>query len=215
MEINDAIEEELLQMEINSILTKTGANSDHAYDTTLVLTSYGHGNVIDRISVNPFSGSERKSSDSNAFLYCQVMNSLKLTENKWIFTKVISENTPYSMYYFLREIFSEIILNLDNNTIKDVILEIDPTNIAKALKIENEEVITKVLSNFPKKEAAYIREDMAYMGPIRRKDAVDAQKIILAAIRTKNTENSRKSYGKPVLTKEEIDQRLKEINEDN
>jgi len=50
----------------------------------------------------------------------------------------------------------------------------DNGELAKALKLAGNEVREKALKNMPESRAAMLREDMEYMGPIRRMDAEDA-----------------------------------------
>ena len=50
----------------------------------------------------------------------------------------------------------------------------DNGELAKALKLAGNEVHEKALKNMPESRAAMLREDMEYMGPIRRMDAEDA-----------------------------------------
>ncbi|MCL2138754.1 MAG: hypothetical protein FWH41_04395 [Treponema sp.] len=148
-------------------------------EKTLVATSYGHDEKIDRIAINSFSDTGDRSAHSNADLYCKTINSLKLMDNTWIFAKIISENTPYMMDSFLPDIFSAVILNLDDRAIQKVLRNADAIIFVKALKSEKEEVINKVLGNLSERGRSLWREDMEYMGPIRYRDVVEAREKIL------------------------------------
>jgi hypothetical protein len=71
---------------------------------------------------------------------------------------------------------------LDNRAIQKVLREIYNQDLAKALKLVDSAVATKIFGNISKLAAAIIKEDQEYMGPVRLKDVVDSQINILSKI---------------------------------
>jgi flagellar motor switch protein FliG len=153
---------------------------------TAVITVYGHNKVIDKIAVSQFDKSEggyySYSNDSNAKTYCDTINTLKLEGESWVFAKIVSENTQYTLDAFLPLKF-DTILNLDDKSVQKILREVDYQEIAKALKGENEAIQEKIFNNMSRRAAQMLKEDMKFMGPIRIIDIKEAQEKILNIIR--------------------------------
>jgi hypothetical protein len=79
-------------------------------NSSIVVTVYGHDNIIDKFAVNLFD-------NSNANIYFDAMKKLKFKEESWIFAKQISEANLYSLDAFLPRKF-DIILELDNTAVQ-------------------------------------------------------------------------------------------------
>ncbi|MCL2565196.1 MAG: flagellar motor switch protein FliG [Defluviitaleaceae bacterium] len=78
----------------------------------------------------------------------------------------------------------EDILSLGNRDIQLVLRQdIDNKEIATALKGSTEDVQNLVFANMSKRLAAMIKEDMDFMGPVRRSDVEEAQQKIVSIIR--------------------------------
>jgi flagellar motor switch protein FliG len=78
----------------------------------------------------------------------------------------------------------EDILTLDNRSIQIVLRQdIDNRELAIALKGSSEEVQNIILANVSKRLAAMIKEDMEFMGPVRRADVEESQQKIVNIIR--------------------------------
>jgi flagellar motor switch protein FliG len=156
---------------------------------SVVVTTYGHGNVIDKIAVNLFDKYKTSSSSSfddkydeaNARTYCNTMNKLTLEGESWVFARIISENAPYSLDSFFSLKF-DIILELNDRAIQKVLREVDSQEIAKALKGEKEPVKEKIFSNMSERAARMIKEDMEYLGPVGINDVMEAQEKIIRII---------------------------------
>jgi hypothetical protein len=76
----------------------------------------------------------------------------------------------------------EYIVRLNDPAIQRMLRETDSQDLAKALKAASEEVRNKIFKNVSKRAAAMLKEDMEYMGPIRRSDAEEAQQGIISTI---------------------------------
>ena len=157
-----------------------------AIGKSVVITTYGHEKAIDRIAVSLFDKSESGyygyNNESNAQTYCDTINSLELKGDSWIFAKIISENTQFSLDEFLPMTFG-LILKLDDKSIQKVMREVDSQELAKALKGESEAIQEKIFRNMSKNAAQMLKEDMEYMGPARIKDVKAAQEKIQNVIR--------------------------------
>jgi hypothetical protein len=149
-----------------------------------IITVYGHNKTIDKIAVSLFDKSEAGYSghDKNAKFYCDTINSLNLKGESWVFAKIISENTQYSLEAFLPLNF-DILLTLDDRAIQKILREVDSQDIARALKNQNEAVQDKIFKNMSKRAAEMLKEDMEYMGPVRIIDAKESQEKILDIVR--------------------------------
>jgi hypothetical protein len=82
----------------------------------------------------------------------------------------------------------EYIARLNDPAIQKVLRETDSQEIAKALKAASQAVRDKIFNNISKRAAAILKEEMEYMGPVRRSDAEAAQQgIINTIMRLKET----------------------------
>ena len=146
-----------------------------------VITVYGHEKAIDKFSISFFDKTET-GQDRNADAYCDTINRLELKDGSWICAKILSENTQYTPDDFCPVKF-DIILNMDDRSIQKVLREVDCQELAKSLKGESEAVKEKIFRNMSKRAAVMLTEDMEYMGPILKADAVSAQEKIIQIIR--------------------------------
>lgn len=75
--------------------------------------------------------------------------------------------------------FSNLVL-LGDRDIQKVLREVDAGTLAKALKLAEFNIQDKIFRNMSKKAATMLKEDMEYMGPIRKKDVYEAQDEIIS-----------------------------------
>jgi hypothetical protein len=154
----------------------------------IVITVYGHKDVIDNIAVSLFDKPESDHfgyySESNAEKYCNTLNKLKLEGESWVLAKVVSENALYSLNTFCPVKF-DIILELHDRSLQRVLREIDSLELARALKGEKETVMEKVFRNMSPRAALILKEDMELMGsrPIGIMDVRKSQERIVQIIR--------------------------------
>ena len=69
----------------------------------------------------------------------------------------------------------DILTKMDDRSVQRWLREVSTVDLAKALKGSSEEVKNKVFQNMSKRAAAMLKEDMAFMGPIRKSDVFDTQ----------------------------------------
>jgi flagellar motor switch protein FliG len=79
-------------------------------------------------------------------------------------------------------VFEDILL-LDDRSIQQLIKELEIKDIGLALKGTSEEVQEKIFTNMSQRAATMLLEDMAYMGPQRRKSIEESQQKIVGIVR--------------------------------
>jgi flagellar motor switch protein FliG len=79
-------------------------------------------------------------------------------------------------------VFDDLIV-LDNRTVQQILREVDAKDLALALKGAKEEVKEHLLKNMSQRARAMITEDMDVMGPVRLKNAEEAQQKIINVVR--------------------------------
>jgi flagellar motor switch protein FliG len=77
----------------------------------------------------------------------------------------------------------DFLLKLDDRAIQKILREVDDEVLLPALRCANESVQKKIFNNMSKRAAQMLKEDMEYMGPVRLRDVIEAQKKILNLIR--------------------------------
>lgn len=100
-----------------------------------------------------------------------VMDTLEMTEPE------LAEQIKRQMFVF------EDIVMLDDRGVQLVLREVDPKDLALALKGTNPEVAAKIQSNMSARAAQMLSEDMEFMGPVRLRDVEEAQQRIVKVIR--------------------------------
>lgn len=114
----------------------------------------------------------------------EILNSVDRTTEKNILETLEVEDVELSEEIKKKMFVFEDILSLDNRSIQTVLRQdIDNRELAIALKGSSEEVQNIIFANLSKRLAAMIREDMDFMGPVRRTDVEEAQQKIVNIIR--------------------------------
>jgi len=80
-------------------------------------------------------------------------------------------------------VFEDVVL-IDDRGIQRLMKEIDPKDLALSLKGVTDEVKEKFFKNMSKRAAEMLKEEMAYMGPVRIRDMDQAQQRIVAVVKT-------------------------------
>ncbi|MFV0502706.1 MAG: flagellar motor switch protein FliG [Lachnospirales bacterium] len=113
-----------------------------------------------------------------------ILNSVDRTTEKHIMESLELEDVDLAYEIKKKMFVFEDILNLDNRTIQVILRQdIDNKELAIALKGSSEDVRELIFSNLSKRLAAMIKEDMDFMGPVRRSDVEEAQQKIVNIIR--------------------------------
>jgi len=153
-------------------------------EKTIVVTTYGHDKIIDKIAVSLFNYSMFNSVSIDAETYCRTINELELKENKWINARVINEHQQYRLDMFIPFNFSNLIMNLNDRDIQKILRETDNYDIANSLDGEDEIIKEKIFSNMSKRAVQIIKEDMKCLGPVRLRNVKESQEKIVNLIKT-------------------------------
>jgi len=147
----------------------------------IVITTYGHDRIIDKISVSLFDCIN--DGDQNVENYCTTINNLELKDNNWAYAKLISQNTPYFLHAFIPLQFDDVIQKLDNRALQKVVRETVPYILPRALKNEKEIIQSIIFKAMTKRAAKMFKEDMECMEPIGQKETEEAKNEVLTIIR--------------------------------
>lgn len=114
----------------------------------------------------------------------EILNAVDRNTEKNIMDTLETDATELSEEIKKKMFVFEDLLSLDNRAIQTVLREdIDQRDIAIALKGASEELQNILLNNMSKRMAAMIKEDMEFMGPIRRAEVEEAQQKIVNVVR--------------------------------
>jgi flagellar motor switch protein FliG len=113
----------------------------------------------------------------------EVLNRADRSTEKAIMEKLEESNpTLAEEVKRLMFVFDDLIV-LDNRTVQQILREVDAKDLALALKGAKEEVKEHLLKNMSNRARAMIMEDMEVMGPVRLKNAEEAQQKIINVVR--------------------------------
>jgi flagellar motor switch protein FliG len=113
----------------------------------------------------------------------EVLNRADRSTEKAIMEKLEESNpTLAEEVKRLMFVFDDLVA-LDNRTIQQILREVDAKDLALALKGAKEEVKEHLLKNMSNRAKAMIIEDMEVMGPVRLKNAEEAQQKIINVVR--------------------------------
>ena len=114
----------------------------------------------------------------------EILNAVDRNTEKNIMDTLETDATELSEEIKKKMFVFEDLLSLDNRAIQTVLREdIDQRDIATALKGASEELQNILLNNMSKRMAAMIKEDMEFMGPVRRAEVEEAQQKIVNIVR--------------------------------
>ena len=114
----------------------------------------------------------------------EILNSVDRTTEKHIMETLDIEDSSLAEEIKKKMFVFEDILTLDNRAIQLLLRQdIDNRELAIALKGSSPELQNLIFSNQSARLAAMIKEDMDYMGPVRRTDVEDAQQKIVNIVR--------------------------------
>lgn len=77
----------------------------------------------------------------------------------------------------------EDIIYVDDRGIQRVLREVDKKDLALALKVADEQLKNKILSNMSERAQEMLQEELQYMGPVRLKEVEAAQARIIAVVK--------------------------------
>jgi flagellar motor switch protein FliG len=154
-----------------------------SYEKVVVLTSYGHGDTIDRIAASMFdTGDDRSHALANANTYCDTINALELQGEAWMVARIVSENVQYTLDVFTPNSFTSLIAKLDNTAIQKLLKEIKPDDLSEALTDVDKKVKDKILTNLSTRTSKSLQSDIWYHRFVLPKDVAARQREIVKTI---------------------------------
>lgn len=130
----------------------------------VVVTTYGKGRKINKISIIPFEDDYYSEANHNtvesAEAYCRSINSIESEGDTWIFAKIIRTNIPYYLHNFIPFKFADLILKLEDKALQKVLREIDNDILNQAIRNESEEVKLKIYRNLSKNASEILKNDL-------------------------------------------------------
>jgi len=106
------------------------------------------------------------------------------SENKNLFevNPLLSMNVEYYL------VNMNVLVDLDDRSIQKWLREVETQDLAKALKETETVVQDKIFRNMSQRAAAMLREDMEFMGPVRKSDVLETQKKLIGILKRLNEE---------------------------
>ena len=106
------------------------------------------------------------------------------SENKNLFevNPLLSMNVEYYL------VNMNVLVEIDDRSLQKWLREVETQDLAKALKETDAEVQNKIFRNMSQRAAAMLREDMEFMGPIRKRDVLETQKKLIGILKRLNEE---------------------------
>lgn len=106
------------------------------------------------------------------------------SENKNLFevNPLLSMNVEYYL------VNMNVLVEIDDRSIQKWLREVETQDLAKALKETDAEVQNKIFRNMSQRAAEMLREDMEFMGPVRKSDVIETQKKLMEILKRLNEE---------------------------
>jgi flagellar motor switch protein FliG len=153
----------------------------------MVVTAYGHDNVIDKIAVSSFDDSSGKNWQyeikSDAHTYCKMLNNIELMGDSWIFARIVPETTPVTLSLFFPLRFSDLIKKITGRSLQMVFRELNDRELAAAFKGCDKAVLDKISGNMPTGAYQILKDNMESMEPVKKKDTIDSRDKMISIIR--------------------------------
>ena len=104
------------------------------------------------------------------------------SENKNLFevNPLLSMNVEYYL------VNMNVLVEIDDRSIQKWLREVDTQDLAKAREGTEREVREKIFINMNHRAAAMLREDMEFMGPVRKSDVIETQKKLMEILKRLN-----------------------------
>ncbi|GHU84002.1 hypothetical protein FACS189473_0020 [Spirochaetia bacterium] len=153
---------------------------------TIVVTAWGKGETVEKIAISRFKDHPKGNNKSPiAKSYCRWMNALAQGSGNWVNAQVVEEGETINLKSLLPHPDEWTLLPLFNDqAVQRVMRYVDSQQLSKALKISPPEVREKIFKNMSARASQMLKEDMEFMGPIRRRDGEVAKQQIVSIIRS-------------------------------
>ncbi|MBQ9282002.1 MAG: hypothetical protein IJ207_07355 [Treponema sp.] len=104
------------------------------------------------------------------------------SENKNLFevNPLLSMNVEYYL------VNMNVLVEIDDRNLQKWLREVETQDLAKALKGTDAAVQEKIFRNMSQRAAEMLREDMEFMGPVRKSDVLETQKKLIGILKRLN-----------------------------
>jgi flagellar motor switch protein FliG len=114
-----------------------------------------------------------------ASMMAEILNRMNRT-NEAAIMNILDEAVPGIATDIRRQMFTfDDVLKLDNRGMQELLREVTSEDLAKALKVVDEEMRGKVYRNMSKRGAEMLKEDIELMPPTRLSEVEKSQRIII------------------------------------
>ncbi len=124
-----------------------------------------------------------------------VLNSLDKNLSKAMLISLEERNPELGQAIRQKMFTFDDLAGLDSASLQKVLREVDMRDLAVSLKTANEIVKTALLSSISKRAAETVKEEIAFMGPLKLKDIEGAQQRIIEVVRRLESEGEIETGG--------------------
>lgn len=124
-----------------------------------------------------------------------VLNSLDKNLSKAMLISLEERNPELGQAIRQKMFTFEDLAGLDTASLQKVLREVDMRDLAVSLKTANEVVKVALLSSISKRAAETVKEEIAFMGPLKLKDIEAAQQRIIEVVRRLESEGEIETGG--------------------
>lgn len=126
---------------------------------------------------------EDRTAEGGVDLLVNVLNAADRATEKNILDQLEADDPALAEEVRRRMFVFEDIIKLDNVFIQRILNEVNPKDLAIALRGSNEEVRQRVFKNQSQRASQMLKDEIDYMGPVRLRDVEEAQQRIVKIIR--------------------------------
>lgn len=112
-----------------------------------------------------------------------ILNMISRGTEKSILEELESEDPLLAEEVRRRMFVFEDIVKLGDLSVQKILREVDPKDLAMAMRGANENVCSHIYRNQSKRASELLKEEIEYMGPVRLKDVEEAQMKVVKIIR--------------------------------
>jgi flagellar motor switch protein FliG len=124
-----------------------------------------------------------------------VLNSMDKNLSKSMLISLEERNPELGQAIRQKMFTFEDLAALDPTSLQKVLREVDMRDLAVSLKTANEVVKVALLSSISKRAAETVKEEIAFMGPLKLKDIEGAQQRIIEVVRRLESEGEIETGG--------------------
>jgi len=126
---------------------------------------------------------EDRAAEGGVELLVNILNAADRATEKAILDQLEADDPALAEEVRRRMFVFEDIIKLDNIFIQRILNEVNPKDLAVALRGANEEVRQRIYKNQSQRAAQMLKDEIEYMGPVRLRDVEEAQQRIVKVIR--------------------------------